>query len=211
MAILLDIGRRVELVSMDAHYEDISIGLYRRESADGPVAVVHSYSAKQGTGERLNYLARALTVLGGLEPGERDVEAHFPCRTWHAAAAKRLFLEACKHDPAKPLAPRPLETADPRSEQTIRVESLGKGTYRVHAIGATEETPSRAPAVAAGLAKLAELEPSDDPAVVGFPCGWAHDELLAVLLVRAMNLRAALREEEMSASRGVLVAPSAQE
>jgi hypothetical protein len=31
-----------------------------------------------------------------------------------------------------------------------------------------------------------------------------------MLLVRALNVRAVLREEEMSASRGVLAAPSAQ-
>ena len=197
---------------MDAHLPDISIGLYRRETPAGPLAIVHSYSRKPGTAERLAFVAHAMSVLGGLEPAEEGGAAvRFPCRGWHAAAARRLFLEACKHDPAAALDPRPLERPDTRSEQLIRIEPLGAGAYAVHSEGATEETPSRAPAIASALAKLAELSPSDDPAVVSFPCTHDHDALVALLLQRALNLRAALRDEELKAARGVLVAPSAQE
>jgi hypothetical protein len=152
-----------------------------------------------------------MRTLGGLDAGGGEPEVRFPCATWHAAAARRLFLEACKQDPSKPPAPRPLEVADTRSDQTIRVEPLGGGAYRVRSAGGGGDTPDRAPAVAAGLAKLAELDTSDDGSVVAFPCRHEHDTLLGLLLVRALNVRAALREEEATASRGVLVAPSAQE
>ncbi len=196
---------------MDSYCPDISIGLYRSDSADGPVGLVHTYSAIAGSRERVRFLAHAMTVLGGLDQVEGDGhQIRFSCRTWHAAAAKRLFLEAAKQDPSVPVVPRPLEVPDTRSEQTIRIEPLGGGTYRVHADGVTEETPSRAPAIAAALVKLAQLSGSDDQ-VVSFPCGHEHDALIALMLLRAQNLRAALREEEMNASRGVLVAPSAQE
>jgi hypothetical protein len=47
--------------------------------------------------------------------------------------------------------------------------------------------------------------------VVAFPCGAEHDALIGLLLVRAQNLRAVLREEEMQSTRGVLSAPSAQD
>src|SRR5262245_39151195 len=212
MGIRTDIGRRVELVSMDPRADEISIGLYRKESADGPVAVVHSYSGRAGAGERLAFVARAMVGLGGLEAAGDETTLRFPCRTWHQAAVKRLFLEACKHDPDTALGPRPLDTKDTRSEQAIRVESLGGGEYRVHADGATEEAPSRAPAIASALVKLAEVSASDDDAtLVAFPCGQAHDALIGVLLVRALNLRQSLREEELTAARGVLAAPSAQE
>jgi hypothetical protein len=211
MGVRTDIGRRVELVSMDPHADEISIGLYRNESAGYPVAVVHSYSRRTTAPERLAFVAQAMSVLGGLEPVGGETMLRFSCRTWHQAAIKRLFLEACKHDPQAPLGPRPLETKDTRSEQPIRVEGLGAGAYRVHAEGASEEVPSRAPAIASGLAKLAELTAADDETtVVTFPCGEPHDALLGVLLVRALNLRQALREEELKASRGVLVAPSSQ-
>lgn len=195
---------------MDPHCSDISIGLYRADDADRPVGLPHSYSSKPEARERVRFLAHAMSVLGGLEQVEGgDPQVAFRCRTWHALAAKRLFLEAAKHDPAEPLAPRALTVPDTRTEQTIRLEPLGGGRYAVQADGASDEVPSRAPAIAAALAKLAELEIEDD--VVAFPCGHEHDALIALMLTRAQNLRAVLREEETRASRGVLVAPSAQE
>lgn len=210
MAILDDRWRRVELVSMDPHCSDISIALYRAEEDGGPVGLVHTYSSAPQARARAEALAEAMQVLGGLEPAGEPAQVRFPCRTWHPLAARRLFLEAAKLDPAKPVEPRPLEVPDTRSAQTIRIEPLGSGRYAVRADTTGDEAPSRAPAIAAALAKLAELELSDGE-VVAFPCGHDHHALVAVMLTRAQNLRAALREEEMQASRGVLVAPSAQE
>jgi hypothetical protein len=197
---------------MDRHHEDISVGLYVRDGADGTVATVHSYSGRDGVGERLREIASAVAVMGGLEVGDDGVSLRFPCSTWHATAARRVFLEACKHDPAEPFEPKPLEAPDSRTEQTIRIEPLGDGAYEVHAEGVGEGEQSRAPAIGRAMAKLAELEADEgDRAIVRFPCGQAHDELIGLLLGRAQNLRAVLREEEMQASRGVLAAPSAQE
>lgn len=202
---------RAELIPMDSHCADITVALYRTEDEGGHVGLVHTYSPKPEAPRRVEFLAEAMRVLGGLESSGADPKlVRFPCGTWHALAARRLFLEAAKHDPSQPLAARPLAVPDTRTEQTIRIEPLGGGRYRVRADGATEETPSRAPAIAAALAKLAELETEDDE-VVGFPCRHAHDSLVALMLKRAQNLRAALREEELTASRGVLVAPSAQQ
>lgn len=211
MGIRTDIGERVELVSMDPHFFDISIGLYRKETADGPVAGVHTYSTKDRAQERVGFVTDTMRVLGGLEPVAAG-GLRFPCRTWHGAAAKRLFLEACKHDPSKPVGARPAEVPDTRSEQTIRIAPLGRGAYRIDAEGATAEVASRAPAIARALVKLGQLSSvEDDETIVSFPCGHDHAELIALLLLRAQNLRAALREEEMNANRGVLAAPSAQE
>lgn len=197
---------------MDRHMEDISVGLYVRDGEAGPVATVHSFSGRSGVPRRLEYIARALSELGGLERLDDPVTVAFPCGTWHATAARRLFLEACKHDPSTPLEPKPLEAPDSRTEQTIVIEPLGDGAYEVHARGVTEDAPSRAPAIARAMAKLAELEQDEgERPIVRFPCGYDHDQLIGLLLVRAQNLRAVLREEESKAGRGVLAAPSAQE
>jgi hypothetical protein len=210
-AVRTELGRRVELVSMDPHHENISIGLYLRDGAGGPVGTVHSYSRRAGTAERMVNIAETMRELGGLESGH-DVEVRFTCGTWHGAAAKRLFLEACKHDPATPIPSSALEVPDTRSEQRISVIPGEGGSYEVRAEGATEEVPSRAPAIARAIAKLAPLDTrGEDDTTVVFPCGASHDELIALLLNRAQNLRQILREQEMAASRGVLAAPSAQE
>lgn len=211
MGALTDIGTRVELVPIDAHCDEISIALYRQRRDEGPVGLVHTYSGKPGGHERIAFVARAMSVLGGLESAGAEDLLRFPCGTWHAAAAKRVFIEACKADPAAALVSRPLETTDRRTGQQISVQPLGDGVYRVCAEGVTEDAPSRAPAVARGLVKLAELELCDDPELVRFPCEQSHDALVGLLLPRALNVRAALQEEELKAARGVLVAPGAQE
>jgi hypothetical protein len=200
---------------MDRHFHDISVGLYVRDTGGEPVGTVHSFSGRDGVHERLQAIAAVVATLGGLEVREDGVSLRFTCSTWHGTAAKRLFLEACKHDPAEPLEPKPLEGPDSRTEQTIRIEPLGAGAYEVLADGVADGEQSRAPAIGRAMAKLAQLEADDegegDRVVVRFLCGQNHHELIGLLLGRAQNLRAVLREEEMQASRGVLAAPSAQE
>jgi hypothetical protein len=197
---------------MDPCCHDISIGLYRKQTSDGPVALVHSYSAKPGTEARTAFIRNALRRVGGLEVvvGDPDRALRLSCRGWHNAAMKRLFLDCFRLDPNKELAPKPLAGPDTRSQQTITLEPLGQGAYRVDSEGATEQEQSRDKAIARALVRLAELDEVDDT-TVAFNCGADHHELMGVMLIRAQNLRAALREEELTASRGVLAAPSAQE
>jgi hypothetical protein len=192
---------------MDRHAEDITLALYLM--ADGASAVVHSYSSRPTVPDRLEWLARAMRTLGGLTGTGRTVA--FPCGAWHELAARRIFLEACKLDPSADLEVRPLAVHDTRTDQAVHVSALGAGTYQVVAVPADPAAASRAPAIAAGLAKLGGMDlDAADATTVRFHCGAPHDELVGVLLPRAINVRAALRELESAATKGILVAPSAQ-
>jgi len=203
-----DVGPRLEMVPMDRHCADITISLYATQ--DGASAIVQSYSGHPDAESRLDWLAAAMRTLGGMM-GDAD-SVRFTCGQWHAAAARRVFLEACKPDPAHPLRVRELTVEDARTSQTITVDPTGAGEYRCTAVAADPSAPSRASAVAAGLAKLAAMTiDPDDETLVRFSCGVSHDELVALLLPRAINVRAALREQELAATRGILVAPSAQQ
>jgi hypothetical protein len=207
---VLDLGRRIELVSMDRHWADITIGLYR--AGDPPRATVHSYSRSDGVEARLAWLGATMATFAGLE---RDAAAPrtvwFGCGGWHELGMRRTFLEACKPDPTVPVEARPLAVEDSRSGQRLGVEALGDGRYRVSGSAVASGETDRALAVAAGLVKLLDLEPSeDDPTLVRFACGGTHDALVGLLLPRAINVRATLRELEAAAARGLLVAPSAQ-
>jgi hypothetical protein len=194
---------------MDKYLDEITIALYRVGDA---AAIVHSYSGRPGVGQRLAWLARAMAVIGGMTPHGGDQRAvAFRCAWWHELAARRTFLEACKLDPSRVPEPRPLAVDDTRFAQRVEVEPLGGGAYRVSSVAIDPSAAGRGPAVAAGLAKLAELDTADDGLTVRFPCGAPHDELVGLLLPRAINVRAALREQEMTAGRGILVAPSAQQ
>lgn len=193
---------------MDRRCACITVSLYLR--SDGVSAEVHSYSGRPGSSERLSWLADAMRYLGGMT-GD-DTLVSFPCGTWHDRAARRIFLEASRVDPEKTLAARPTTVDDLRASQAVTVHSLGFGVYRVTAVAADPDAISRAPAVAAGFVKLADVQiDADDKSLFRFPCGASHDALVSLLLPRAINVRAALREQELAAGRGVLVAPSAQD
>ena len=214
MARIADLGSRIELVSMDPHFHDISIALYQRPSpAGGPEFLVHTYAGRDGAAERIGFVAQAMRTLGGMEPASAPHAVRFPCGGEHARACKRVFIEACKvAPPGEALAARPLSIHDKKCANTITVAGEGGGEYRVGAEARDEATERRVGAIGGGLIKLAELKGlSDNQHRVAFECGHAHDALIGLLLVRALNVRATLREQEAAAARGVLAAPSAQE
>jgi hypothetical protein len=209
-----DIGTRIELVPMDGHFRDITVALYRQSTAEGPAFHVHTYSGLDGAQQRVDEIRTTMRVLGGLGwAAGSDGLLSFACRHEHELAVRRVFLEACKVDPSEAPTPRPLSTLDRKSGLTIAIEPLGDGQYRVGAeAGATEDDPVRRVGVIVnGLLKLGDMrrvEQAED--CVGFDCGCAHDELVGLLLVRAPNVRAIVREQQAVAARGSLAAPSQQ-
>lgn len=201
-----DLGRRVELVPMDPHFHDITLALYKQASPEGPVYLVHTYSSRPGAAGRLDFVAGAMAVLGGMAAAGPHA-LRFPCGADHELACRRVFLEACKLDPGQALTARLLTFFDKKSSCQIEVAALGGGDYRV---GLEGGEASRAAAITSGLVKLGQLQ-APAPDQVAFACGQAHDALVGLLLVRAVNVRATLREQELLAARGLLVAPSAQQ
>jgi hypothetical protein len=189
----LDLGRRVELVSMDPHCHDISLSLY----LSGHRYRIHTYSHHEAAPGRVVFLRNAMASLGSMQAdGE---ELFFACGHVHLAAVRRLFITVAKLATGADLpSPMPLETLDRKTGKMIEAHGSGDGVYTV---------PSEGP-VKNGLRKLAEMEERGE--TLAFPCAVSHDPLIGLLLPRALNVRATLREEEAAANRGVLVAPSAQ-
>ena len=210
---IVDIGRRIELVPIDPHFHDITIGLYRQHTVDAttgqqsPVFWVHTYSRISGAAERIENVRQAMQKLGGMLKTS-DGLLYFPCNSGHEAACRRVFLEACKLDMNTDPEPRPLNILDKKSQLTIKVDSIGQGVYRVSAEGEGRGAARRVSAIAGGLMKLGEMASIETD--VAFHCATSHDALVGLLLTRAPNVRVVLREEEMEAARGVLAAPSQQ-
>lgn len=211
-----DLGRRIELVAMDTHFHDISVALHRATGVDGrPAYDVHSYSKRDGVRERLAGIVAAMQEVAGMAAApESPLRVRFACGEAHEQATRRAFIEACKLDPGQPLAPRPLELYDKKTDATIRVVAEGGGRYRAVADSAAAGSAKvlrRVATVAGGLVKLAGMEPL--PASIDqvrFACGRDHRLLVALLLKLALNARGVLREQELAAARGVLAAPSQQ-
>lgn len=206
----VDIGKRIELVPMDPHFHDITIALYQQGQEESPLFLVHTYSQIEGAQERIQFAIEAMTHMGNLIVTANGM-LQFPCGSGHQLACRRAFLESCKLAPNESAEPRPLQILDKKSGLTITVNSLGKGIYQVKADGKGRRADRRISAIAGGLMKLGEMKEVDGTLdTVAFPCGDSHDALVGLLLVRAPNVRAIVREQEMAASRGVLAAPSQQ-
>ena len=197
---------------MDPHFHDISIALYRQDSETGPSLLVHTYSSIEGAQQRIESVTAAMTTLGGTQPvAGTTSQLRFSCGAPHQLASRRLFLEACKLPLEGATRPRPLSIFDKKSSATVTASSLGEGVYQLSTDGASEPASRRCSAITGGLAKLGEMESLEDGGNrIAFSCGHAHDKLAGLLLVRALNVRSTLREQEMAAARGQLAAPSAQ-
>ena len=208
-----DLGWRIELVAMDPHFHDISVALHRAVDAAGtPAYDIHSYSTRDGAHQRLAAIVTAMCEVGGMAsvPGA-PLRVCFACGQAHERATRRAFIEACKLDPAEPVAPRPLEVYDKKTDTTIHVRPTGNGGYHATADSDGANVLRRVATVAGGLVKLAGMDPV--PASVDrvrFPCGQDHHRLVAMLLRLALNARGVLREQELAAARGQLAAPSQQ-
>ena len=215
MGRLLELGERMELVSMDPHCHDISISLYRETGEDGASGfLAHSYSGKEGAAGRLAFVMGAMAAMGGMGPAAgRPDRIAFACGAEHRAAVKRLFLEACKRVTGSEVGALPMSIYDKKNDFTIDATNAGGGSYRLAAAGgvADDKVARRVDGMTRGLIKLAEMEPGGHAGEARFPCGFAHDALVGLLLGRALNVRAAMREAEAAAARGILAAPSAQQ
>ena len=210
---IVDLGSRIELQSMDPQFHDITIGLYQQQPEPGIIEYfVHSYSGIEGTNERLARIVTVMLELGGMARAGNDGQRlRFGCGEVHKLACRRLFVEACKVKPGIVSKPMPLEVVDKTTGRHIKVVREDGAIYRVTADGLDEGRAQRVGAIGRGLSRLAQMELiGDDAARVRFGCGQPHDELVGLLLPRALNLRAAMREQEEAMSRGLLVAPSAQ-
>ena len=209
----LELGRRIELKSMDPHCHDISLGLYRQETAQGAAYLVHTYSAHPEGSGRVAEITSGLVKGSGMVPLDEDPGlVAFPCGGRHEKALRRTFLEVCKLTGAEMVGVQSLVRPDKKAECELTIESLGGGSYRITAPADAELGPRRCQAVSRGFAKLCEMELDESqPDVVRFGCGQEHDALMGAMFFRAQNVRSAMKEDELTASRGMLAAPGSQD
>lgn len=206
-----DLGTRIELVSTDKYFRDVSIGLYAREDDAGWCFRVRSFASYDGLADRIGYIVSAMCTLGGMEPAGTADTVRFPCGGDHLVAVRRLFLQACKEKPdSAPDAPV-LSLWDKKSELNVAAAAMGQGAYELSADGA-EGAERRLTALRNAVVKLADAQADDNAGNrFSFECGMDHDAMVGMLLQTAPNVRSVMREQEMNAARGVLAAPGSQE
>ena len=195
--VLEKLGSCVELVPLDPHFQDISVGLYMKNGT----GTVWTFSRKPGAEDRIEVIRDQLGALGGMEPvpGTRD-QTRFSCGQVHDRPLKFLVKQAVEKAPDYALPEG--RTKDLRSALMLGIESSeadGKWVYRVTAEGDAPNEAQRLRAVSAGFTRYGEMEKSDDDEL-SFACGHRHDRLAKLVLPYARNVSQA---EDMLASEAL--------
>ncbi len=201
-------GKCLELISMDPHFEDITVGLYMKND----VLTVWTYSRKNGVKERIRRIRDQLVNLGGLVAVEdTNDQARPSCDSLHTRPLKFLLAQAVEKAPDYSHPDGPLSIQDTKTDLTLNVEGSAQDerwVYRISAEGDPDKISWRLPAVQAGFVRYGEMEKVEEN-TVAFECGQRHDELLRLLLPYSRNISAVETMLEESALRGQLTTGTA--
>jgi len=193
------LGSCLELVSMDPHFHNISVGLFLRDRT----LTVWSYSTIAGVAERLEKIRDRIVALGDLEAvAGSGNQATVPAGDILPQPMKFMFREAVEKDPEE-LPSGPIEAPDNKSTLTFHVEGAQSGdayTYTVTAIGDAPRAEARVRAAVGGFMRYGQCE-RVTPESFRFPDGQRHDGFVRLLLPYARNVSAVermLEAEDMS-------------
>ncbi len=183
------LGRCLELVSMDPHFHDVTVGLYYR----GTHVTIWSFSKVPGIEGRIEQIRDRLVAMGGLAPveGTHD-QAVFPSDAIFEKPLRFLFTEAVEKDPSLAPPDGPITSPDTKSRLTFTVTGAqvdDKYVYTVTAEGEAPRPQIRIRAVVGGFMRYGECERVAPDSFV-FPDNARHDEMARVLLPFARNVSA---------------------
>ena len=183
------LGRCLELVSMDPHFHEVTVGLYYR----GNHITIWSFSRVPGIEGRVEQIRDRLVALGGLIPveGTHD-QAVFPSESIFEKPLRFLFTEAVEKDPSNAPPTGPITSPDTKSRLTFTVSGAqveDKYVYTVTAEGEAPRPQVRIRAVVGGFMRYGECERITPESFV-FPDHARHDEMARVLLPFARNVSA---------------------
>ncbi len=191
------LGRCLELVSMDPHFNGVTVGLYYQ----GNLLTVWSFSTLPGIEGRLEQIRDRLVKLGGLIPVEGSrIQARFPSETIFDKPMRFLFTEAVEKDPGQLPPDSPISAPDTKTRLTFTVagEQIDdKFVYTVTAEGEAPRPHVRIRAVVGGYMRYGGCE-RVSPDSFAFPDSGRHDGLARVLLPYARNVSAV--EDMLAAS-----------
>ena len=146
---LAEIGTCLELVPMDTHFGNVSVGLYYKDG----YCTVWSFSQAEGIEDRLREIRDQMVRLGGAQAVEgTDNRFIFPCGILHMRPVKFLLSQAVTKaaDFAHPEGPMSIRD----SKSALTLGCVGGGTrrrrVRVPGVGRGRGSEPGAPAADGG-------------------------------------------------------------
>ncbi len=194
-------GNCLELVPMDPHFHNISVGAYVKDG----ICTIWSFSSRPGVDGRLRQIRDQICALGGLAAVEGSYhQVKYSCGHLHRRALKFLLAQAVGKSPDYSPVQGEMSIADTRTKLTIKVggsEAASGWIYEVSSDGEADNIPLRLRMIVTGFLRYGEMEKVTDTQVA-FPCTHRHDELVRLLLPYARNVSAVESMMEAESLRG---------
>ena len=200
-------GKCLELVSMDPHFKNITVGLYLKDHT----LTIWTFSQKPKVKERIRQIRDQLVKLGGLTTIKKTHnQAKFSCGDLHEKPVKFLLMGAVEKSPDH-CPPEEMLIKDTKSELMLKVSGEdinGRWVYTISAEGDDPKINFRLRAIQIGFVRYGAMEIVGEQKV-SFNCGQRHDELVKLLLPYSRNISAVEDMLDSSALRGQLTTGTA--
>ena len=198
--ILSDLGRCIELISIDPNFNNISIGLYEKNG----IYTVWSFSKVTGIKERIEEVRNQLINLGGMESISGTYnKAKYPNNQVFERPMKFLIKQAVEKPANYRHSTGPIKIKDLRSPLEITITPKQANSSNIYEVSvslpATEKNSGdsvsgvhtkpeiRINAIIRGLIKYGNMERVDNTSVK-FSNGEKLDNLVRLILPYARNI-----------------------
>ena len=185
--ILDRIGKCSELISIDPHFKDISVGLYEKNN----VYTVWTFSKVPGVSNRISEIRDQLVNLGGMVPvPDTNNQVKFPNDELYDRPVKFLIKLAVEKPSNYRHPDGPIKIKDLRSPLTLIINSYDENDKRIYEVtteGEFKNPELRKRATVQGFIRYGDMEKIDNTKVM-FKGGYQRDELVRIILPYARNI-----------------------
>lgn len=194
------LGNCIELVSIDPHFNDVSVGLFIKDG----LMTISSYSTIDGIDDRIEQIRDRCTVLGDVEAVEGTTDQlRLISNLYLDRALRFMFIAAVEKDPALEPPSGRITAPDTKTKLTFIVEGAeeaGQYVYTVSTEGEAERAHMRVRAAVGGYIRYSDCVRVDKNKF-SFPDGKKYDNFARLILPLARNVSAVeaqLEQDEMA-------------
>jgi hypothetical protein len=194
------LGNCIELVSIDPHFHDVSVGLFIKDG----VMTISTYSTIDGVEARIEQIRDRCVKLGDVEAVEGSTDQlRLVSDLYLDRALRFMFIAAVEKDPAQELPSGRITAPDTKTKLTLVVEGAeedGQYVYTVSTEGEAERAVMRVRATVGGFIRYSGCVRVDKNKF-SFPDGKQYDNFARLILPLARNVSAVeaqLEADEMA-------------
>ncbi len=192
-----ELGSCIELVSIDPHFHDISVGLFIKDG----LLTIWSFSNHEGIAGRIEQIRDRCTRLGDVVAVESTTnQLRLISDLYLDRALRFMFIAAVEKDPARELPSGRITTPDTKTKLIFVIEGAeenGKYVYTISAEGESDRAEMRVRATVGGFVRYSDCERVDKNKFA-FPDGKRYDGFARLILPLARNVSAV--ESQLAAS-----------